>query len=116
MIPRVEVVGHGPGGPDQLTEGTRAAIAASSHRYLRTTRHPSAPLVEPAVSFDGVYEAAATLDEVYPAIVERLVAAATEHGEVLYAVPGSPVVAERTVELLRADPRVECEVLPALFG
>ena len=30
-------------------------------------------------------------------------AAAAEHGEVLYAVPGSPVVAERTVELLVAD-------------
>ena len=29
--------------------------------------------------------------------------AARRHGEVLYAVPGSPAVAERTVELLRAE-------------
>ena len=35
-------------------------------------------------------------------------------GEVLYAVPGSPLVAERTVELLRADGRVEVEVVPGL--
>ena len=32
----------------------------------------------------------------------------------LYAVPGSPAVAERTVELLRADPRVETVVLPGV--
>ena len=35
-------------------------------------------------------------------------------GEVLYAVPGSPLVAERTVELLRQDDRIALEVLPAL--
>src|SRR6185437_17023245 len=29
-------------------------------------------------------------------------------------VPGSPLVAERTVELLRADPRVEVSVVPSL--
>ncbi len=37
-----------------------------------------------------------------------------EHGEVVYAVPGSPLVAERTVELLRADARVDLEVHPSL--
>jgi tetrapyrrole methylase family protein / MazG family protein len=52
--------------------------------------------------------------DVYTAIVEAVVAGAQEHGEVLYAVPGSPVVAERTVELLTADSRVTAEVLPAL--
>ena len=35
-----------------------------------------------------------------------LVAGAVEHGEVLYAVPGSPLVLERTVRSLRADDRV----------
>jgi tetrapyrrole methylase family protein/MazG family protein len=33
---------------------------------------------------------------------------------VLYAVPGSPFVAERTVELLRADDRVEVRTVPSL--
>ena len=46
-------------------------------------------------------------DEVYERIVDALVDAAVAHGEVLYAVPGSPLVAERTVELLRADERVD---------
>ena len=65
-------------------------------------------------SFDHLYDEGERIDAVYAAIVEALVAAAAEHGEVLYAVPGSPVVAERTVELLLADDRVAVEVLPAL--
>jgi tetrapyrrole methylase family protein/MazG family protein len=51
---------------------------------------------------------------VYAEIVAGVAAAAREHGEVLYLVPGSPLVAERTVELLLADPSLEVEVLPAL--
>jgi tetrapyrrole methylase family protein/MazG family protein len=113
-VARVVVVGLGPGGPDLVTSGTLAAIEQHPLRFLRTTRHPAASVVGPSTSFDDVYEQAASLDEVYPAIVERLVAAASEHGEVLYAVPGSAVVAERTVELLTADPRVEVEVVPSL--
>ena len=63
-------------------------------------------------AFDHLYEAAATFEEVYAGIVEALVAAALEAAPepVVYAVPGSPLVAERTVELLRADGRVEVTV------
>ncbi len=111
---RVVVVGLGPAGPELVTAATLAAIEDIPHRFLRTARHPSAGLVADATTFDGVYEGATILDAVYPEIVERLVAAAAEHGEVLYAVPGSPLVAERTVDLLRGDDRVKVEVHPAL--
>jgi tetrapyrrole methylase family protein/MazG family protein len=113
-LPRVVVVGLGPAGPDLLTAGTVAAIERIAPRFLRTRRHPAAVAVPEATDFDDRYEAAASFEEVYAGIVEALVEAATEHGEVLYAVPGSPVVAERAVEMLLADPRVEVEVLPAL--
>ena len=47
--------------------------------------------------------------------MERLAAEAEAEGaDVLYAVPGSPLVAERTVELLRSVPEVELEVLAGL--
>jgi tetrapyrrole methylase family protein/MazG family protein len=104
--PTVVVVGLGPAGADLLTTATVEALASIPHRYLRTTRHPAAPAVAGAVSFDAVYESAASLDDVYAGIVDALAEAAAEHGTVLYAVPGSPLVAERTVELLRADDRV----------
>jgi tetrapyrrole methylase family protein / MazG family protein len=113
-IPRVVVVGLGPAGPEYVTEHTRGLIQQAGHRYLRTARHPSASLVPDAVTFDDVYEQADTFADVYAEITDRLVAAASEHGEVLYAVPGSPLVLERTVRSLRADPRVECMVHPAM--
>lgn len=114
VLPRVVVVGLGPGSPDHVTEQTRNAIAASSHRYLRTSVHPSSALVPDAISFDHFYESSETFGDVYAQVTESLVAAALEFGEVLYAVPGSPLILERSVRHLRADSRIECVVLPAL--
>jgi tetrapyrrole methylase family protein/MazG family protein len=108
------VGGLGPATSDLVTAATLAAIDRIPHRYLRTRRHPSAGIVGLAVSFDTLYDSAETFDEVYDGVVERLVAAATEHGVVLYAVPGSPTVAESTVERLRADGRVDVELQPAV--
>ena len=111
---RVVVVGLGPGAEDLVNQATRDAIASAPRRFVRTTRHPSAPIVSPAESFDVEYERANDLDAVYRAIVERLVEAAGHHGSVLYAVPGSPVVAERTVELLAADNRITVDIVPSM--
>ncbi len=48
--------------------------------------------------------------------METLVEAAATHAprSIVYAVPGSPLVAERTVELLRRDERVDVTIVPAL--
>jgi len=109
----VVVVGLGPAGPELLNGATLAALERVPRRFVRTARHPSAAAVAGATTFDAVYDSAASLDEVYGRIVDALVEAAAE-GEVLYAVPGSPLVAERSVELLRADPRVTVEIVPAM--
>lgn len=114
LLPRVVVVGLGPGGPEYVTEHTRIAIAAARRRYLRTSVHPSSSLVPDAVTFDHLYESADTFEGVYARITEALVAAAIEHGEVLYAVPGSPLVLECSVRHLRDDPRIDCTILPAM--
>jgi tetrapyrrole methylase family protein/MazG family protein len=115
LRPHVTVVGLGPAGTDLLGDATAALLAAPGTVFLRTARHPAAP-GDGTRSFDDLYESAATFDEVYAAIVEELVAAASDAAPapVVYAVPGSPLVAERSVELLRADDRVAVTVLPAL--
>ena len=112
--PRVVVVGLGPAGADLLTGAAVAAIERVPKRFVRTVRHPAASVVADATSFDEVYESSTSFDEVYDRIVEALVDAARVHREVLYAVPGSPLVAERTVERLRADARVTAEIVPGL--
>jgi uncharacterized protein YabN with tetrapyrrole methylase and pyrophosphatase domain len=80
---RVVVVGLGPAGSDLVTAATRDAIARIPVRFVRTTRHAAAVIVEDATSFDHVYESAGTLDDVYSQIVDLLLEAAGEHGEVL---------------------------------
>ena len=117
MPGRIVVVGLGPGGASHVTTETLATIERIKHRHLRTSIHPSAHLVPDAVSHDDLYETADTFDEVYIEIANRLTAATSEYGEVLYAVPGSPLVLERTVRYLReqaAAGTIELDVLPAM--
>ena len=112
--PVVVVVGLGPAGVDLLSERTRSRIDSADAVFLRTARHPAAAAFGDAATFDHHYERAETFEEVYAAIVDDLVTAAAGGGSVVYAVPGSPLVAERTVELLRADPRIDVHIEPAL--
>lgn len=114
--PVVTVVGLGPAGPELVGELARARLAAAERAFLRTGRHPAAAAFPDTATFDHHYQEAETFDDVYAAIVDDLVAAAETAGggDVVYAVPGSPLVAERTVELLRADPRVSVRIEPAL--
>ncbi|HVX21073.1 MAG TPA: MazG nucleotide pyrophosphohydrolase domain-containing protein [Acidimicrobiales bacterium] len=119
MPPRVVVVGLGPAGPDLLTVAAAELLTTAPAAFLRTGRHPAVAAAGLAgiATFDGHYQEADTFDQVYARIVDDLVAAATDHaddGPVVYGVPGSPLVAERTVDLLRADPRVDVTVVPAL--
>ena len=120
-MPRIVIAGIGPGDPGLVTTATLAEISRLKHRFLRTAQHPSARLVLDtpggATTFDALYESAATFDEVYSAIADELIRAATEHREVLYAVPGSPLVLERSVHILRERAvvaGVEMTLLPAV--
>jgi tetrapyrrole methylase family protein/MazG family protein len=114
---RVVVVGLGPAGADHVLPVARAALDAASHRYARTARHPAiADLTAEGMTFetfDALYDAAPDLDHAYAEIARTLVDAASEHGEVVYAVPGNPVVAERSVALLR-DADVEIALVAGL--
>jgi tetrapyrrole methylase family protein/MazG family protein len=116
--PRVTVVGLGPAGPELLTTAAVEWLSSASVAFLRTDRHPAAVAFAAVPSFDRHYETADSFDDVYARIAEDLVTAAVAaagRGEpVVYGVPGSPLVAERTVELLRADRRVDVTIVPAV--
>ncbi|MFD2611542.1 bifunctional methyltransferase/pyrophosphohydrolase YabN [Paenibacillus gansuensis] len=105
---RITVVGLGTGDPDQLTLGIWRRLQQAERLYLRTERHPMVQLLkENAItyqSFDHVYEAKDSFPEVYEAIAAELLhTAASLKTDIIYAVPGHPMVAESTVQLLRAQ-------------
>ncbi|NBN96662.1 MAG: nucleoside triphosphate pyrophosphohydrolase, partial [Actinobacteria bacterium] len=108
------LVRHEPGPAGLVTHETMQAIAHSTRRFVRTTRHPSAAVVGDARSFDDEYERHDTFAAVYEAIAHELLNTALTSGEVLYAVPGSPSVLEESVRYLRNDQRVELRVLHAV--
>lgn len=112
--PVVEIVGLGPGNPDLVTTGTARLLTGTSVRFLRTRQHPSAHLAGDCPTFDDLYESLPTFEEVYDAIASRVADAAHEHGRVLYAVPGSPMVLERSTHHLLARSDLEVRVHPAI--
>ena len=117
MTGRIVACGLGPAGADLVTTETAALLAGDRSVRLRTTHHPAAALASGAPSYDGVYDDAATFAEVYRRIADDLVERAATEGELVYAVPGSPRVLERTVDLLAeraAAGDVELDVRPAL--
>ena len=99
------VVGLGPAGADHVLPAARHVLEQIPNRYVRTSRHPAAGDLAAAGlelrSFDDDYDVAADLDDVYDRIAAELLDVAATVGEVAYAVPGNPAVAERSVELLR---------------
>jgi tetrapyrrole methylase family protein / MazG family protein len=115
--PRVVVVGLGPAGVDLLLPAARAALQRVPVRYVRTARHPAVDqLAAEGIDLeplDLLYDSGDDFDAVYAAIAARVVEAAHEHGEVVYAVPGSPSVAERTVALLRGV-GIDIDIVPGL--
>jgi tetrapyrrole methylase family protein/MazG family protein len=115
--PLVVVVGMGPAGVDLVPPAAEKALKGAARTFVRTRWHPAAEVVPDAASFDSIYESAADFESAYKEMVEEIVAAAVElkgRGYVCYAVPGSPFVAERSVELLLADGRADVEVVPAM--
>ena len=89
-------------------------LTKSHTTFLRTRKHPSADAFADLDSFDHLYESHQSVVEVYEAITEQLVLEAIERGTIGYLVPGSPLIAERTVDLLRQRKEVSIKVLPSV--
>ncbi len=98
------IVGLGPGDASLLTREAWEVLQASRQVFLRTRRHPAVaglPAHLVLRDFDALYEGAASFDDVYAQIVEVVIEAArAASDDVVYAVPGHPLVGESSVRLL----------------
>ena len=101
----IKVVGLGPGDFGYITMESWELMQGAENLYLRTAKHPTVPmLAERGISFatyDSFYEEAEDFAHLYQRIADDLIAKAQSGMDIVYAVPGSPMVAEKTVVLLR---------------
>ncbi len=98
-MPGITLLGLGPGNPDQLTREAWDVLSSADEIWLRTRQHPTVNALPSSVnlhSFDELYENGETFDQVYDAIVEKVLELGRRPQGVIYAVPGHPFVAETT--------------------
>ncbi|HNM77894.1 MAG TPA: SAM-dependent methyltransferase, partial [Tepidiformaceae bacterium] len=113
----IHIVGLGPGDPRQVTLETRDLLASGIPVLLRTRHHPSAEVLAPgAPNCDDLYRSGADFDSVYAAVAERACTMAAA-SDLIFAVPGHPLFAERAVSLIldrAAEAGLGARVYPAV--
>ena len=98
-MPGITLLGLGPGNPDQLTREAWDVLSEADEIWLRTRQHPTVATLPSTLSlhsFDELYENGEAYDDVYDAIVEKVLELGRRPQGVIYAVPGHPFVAETT--------------------
>lgn len=107
MLNQLTVIGLGAADFEQMQMGVYKKLKAAKKLYVRTEDHPVLQdLREEGVeftSFDEIYIKHGAFGPVYEEIAERLIEEVAKE-EIMYAVPGHPLVAEQTVQhLIEAD-------------
>ena len=98
-MPGITLLGLGPGNPNQLTREAWDILSTADDVWLRTRQHPTIGALPSTLklhSFDELYENGESFDQVYDAIVEKILELGRRPEGVIYAVPGHPFVAETT--------------------
>ncbi|MGL4374101.1 MAG: SAM-dependent methyltransferase, partial [Turicibacter sp.] len=102
----IYIVGLGAGDESQLTLGVVAQLKKGLPLFLRTKEHPMISFLDsndiPYRAFDDVYMKHETFEPVYEEIIETVKEEAKK-GDIIFAVPGHPCVAEYTVKRLVAE-------------
>ena len=117
----LKIMGLGPGAYEALTIGALKELKNNKNIYFRTEKHPTVDfLKEEGIKFetyDHAYEMHDSFDDVYKYIAEDLMTKINKDEDLIYAVPGHPLVAEKSVlNLINLckENDVEYEILPAV--
>ncbi len=114
---KITVVGLGSGDISSISLKAYELLTESEHVYLRTERHPVVEvLTEKGMkysSFDYIYNSSNDFDSCYKEIA-NLILEKSKTEDIVYAVPGHPCVAEKTVKMLMKEAKknkVEIELI-----
>ncbi|WP_372995159.1 nucleoside triphosphate pyrophosphohydrolase [Lutispora sp.] len=117
---KITIIGLGPGDYNSLTIKVENIIKSAENLILRTSKHPMVDrLSAMGVKFescDYIYDSADTFEDVYETISQKVLEKALGGKNVVYAVPGHPLAAEKSVELIldKAKGKVEVEIEGAM--
>ena len=117
----LKIMGLGPGAYEALTIGALKELKNNKNIYFRTEKHPTVDFLKDEgikfESYDHAYEKYDSFDDVYKYIAEDLITKIKDDEDLIYAVPGHPLVAEKSVinliELCKEN-NIKYEVLPAV--
>lgn len=115
----ITIIGLGPGSIGHLTRKAWDKLHEADTVYLRTSRHPCVaqlPASLNCLSFDEVYQTFQRFEDVYAEISERILRVARRDGQVVYAVPGDPLVGEASVARIIERAREEALGLEIIHG
>ena len=97
----IKIIGLGPGAESALTLGAIKALEEGKNIYFRTEKHPTVDYLRNKVqnfkTYDHYYESSENFDEVYKNIANDIINKYEAESELVYAVPGHPLVAEKSV-------------------
>lgn len=116
----ITIVGLGPGDYKQLSLKALEIIKSAETLVLRTEKHPVIDRIkEWGINYtccDDIYDNSESFEETYESISQRILGLCHEKGQVVYAVPGHPLVAEKSVELIRngAGEGIQVNIIPAM--
>lgn len=116
---KISIVGLGPGDYSQISQGTLEILQSSSNIFLRTEKHPTIDVLKESIqytSLDHFYDNGKDFEEVYYKISEFIIES-SKKGDVVYAVPGHPRVAEKTVRIIETmanEKDIEVETIASM--
>jgi tetrapyrrole methylase family protein / MazG family protein len=102
-MPGITLLGLGPGDPSKLTREAWDVLDSTSEIWLRTNQHPTLSGFPASIkihSFDDLYETSDSFEDVYAAIVEKVLELGQRPEGVVYGVPGDPFLAEATCPVI----------------
>ncbi|NOK85995.1 MAG: hypothetical protein GFH27_549395n17 [Chloroflexi bacterium AL-W] len=105
----ITIVGLGPGDVDDLSRRAWRVLKQAPKVYLRTAHHGCVPCLPQESTvyhpFDHLYESLDEFEAVYQTIADTILQAAHDAGDVVYAVPGDPLVGEATTTRILSQAR-----------
>lgn len=115
---KINIVGLGPGSIDDLTLSAVKKIEDENRKYIRTIHHPTVKYFDDKnieyKAYDYIYDSKDEFIDVYENIALDLAKEAKKYGEINYFVPGNPMIAEKTVEILLKDDTIDTVIISGM--